>query len=504
VPQAVRDLPRSGRGGNIGSLTPPTTLTPRPLTFVEALVPIVSLIALVGLSFFLFGDAGALGPNQVALVVATIIAVAIGRRCGHTLESLQEAAIASVSSGISAMFILLAVGSLIGTWAMSGTLIAMVYYGLHLLHPNYFYMTAAVICAVVSLSIGSSWTVVGTIGIGLMGIALNMGLDPAVTAGAIISGAYFGDKSSPLSDSTNLAAAAAGADLYAHIRAVLWTSIPAMAMAIGLFWYLGEPGDFDASHKIDAIKHLFNVSPILFLPLLVVVALAFLKLPPFAAIFIGALAGGLLSVVVAPARVIAYGGAEHLPHALGLLKGVWLALADGYQSSTGDAAIDRLISRGGMASMLGTIWLIITALAFGGVIEKAGVLERLITPIIASAKSAGSLVAYLVGAVIATNVLTADQYIAIVLPGRMFKEAFRARGLAPVVLSRAIGDSGTVTSALVPWNSCGAYMAATLGVATVHYAPFALFNIMSPIIAVAAAYAGLRMTRIEASNGRNP
>jgi NhaC family Na+:H+ antiporter len=483
-------------------MTQATTATPRPLTLVEALIPIVSLIALVGLSFFLFGDAGALGPNQVALVVATIIAVFMGWRCGHSLDALQQAAIDSVSSGISAMFILLAVGSLIGTWAMSGTLIAMVYYGLLLLHPNYFYLTAAVICAVVSLSIGSSWTVVGTIGIGLMGIALNMGLDPAVTAGAIISGAYFGDKSSPLSDSTNLAAAAAGADLYQHIRAVLWTSVPAMAMALGLFWYLGEPGDFDASHKIDAIKDFFNVSLVLFLPLLVVVGLAFCKLPPFATIFIGAIAGGVLATVVAPSRVLAFAGAEDLPHALGLLKGVWLALADGYKSNTGDAAIDGLISRGGMASMLGTIWLIITALAFGGVIEKAGVLERLITPIIESAKSVGTLVAYLVGAVITTNVLTADQYIAIVLPGRMFKDAFRARGLAPVVLSRAIGDSGTVTSALIPWNSCGAFMAATLGVATVHYAPFALFNLLCPLITVASAYAGLRMIRIDGSAGR--
>jgi NhaC family Na+:H+ antiporter len=483
-------------------LTDATTLPPRPLTLVEALVPIVSLIVLVGMSFFLFGDAGALGPNQVALVVATIIAVFIGWRCGHSLDALQQAAIDSVSSGISAMFILLAVGSLIGTWAMSGTLIAMVYYGLHLLHPNYFYMTAAVICAVVSLSIGSSWTVVGTIGIGLMGISVNMGLDPAITAGAIISGAYFGDKSSPLSDSTNRAAAAAGADLYQHIRAVLWTSVPAMAVALWLFWYLGVPGDFDASQKIASIKHLFNISPVLFLPLLVVVGLAFLKLPPFATIFIGAIAGGVLAIIVAPSRVISYAGAEGLPQGLALLKGVWLALADGYQSNTGDAAIDRLISRGGMESMLGTIWLIITALAFGGVIEKAGVLERLITPVIESAKSIGRLVAYLVGAVIATNVLTADQYIAIVLPGRMFKDAFRARGLAPVVLSRAIGDSGTVTSALIPWNSCGAYMAATLGVATVHYAPFALFNLLCPLITVASAYAGLRMIRIDGSAGR--
>ncbi len=469
----------------------------RPLTLLEALVPIVSLIVLVGTSFFLFGDAGALGPNQIALVVATMIAVFIGWRAGFTLDALQEAAVASVSSGIGAMFILLAVGSLIGTWAMSGTLIAMVYYGLHLLHPNYFYVTAVVICAVVALSIGSSWTVVGTIGIGLMGIGINMGLNPAVCAGAIISGAYFGDKSSPLSDSVNLAAVAAGADLYQHIRAVLWTSIPAIALSLAIFWYLGEPGDFDASEKIAAIERLFHPSLVLFVPLLIVVVLAVRKYPPFTTIFAGAVAGGVLAAIVAPDRVIAYADAEGLPRALGLLKGVWLALADGYKSSTGDVAIDRLISRGGMASMLGTVWLIITALAFGGVVEKAGVLETLMAPVIDAAKSTGTLVAYLVTAVIATNVVTADQYIAIVLPGRMFKKAFQDRGLAPVVLSRAIGDSGTPTSALIPWNSCGAYMAATLGVATVHYAPFAFFNILSPIITVASAYAGIRMIRVE-------
>lgn len=469
-----------------------TDSTHRELSAIEAIVPIASLIVLVATSFFLFGDAGALGPNQVALTVATMIGAFVGWRAGYTLDELQEAAVASVSSGISAMFILLAVGSLIGTWAMSGTLVAMVYYGLHLLHPNYFYVTAAVICGVVALSIGSSWTVVGTIGIGLMGIGANMGLDPAISAAAIISGAYFGDKSSPLSDSTNLAAAVAGADLYQHIRAVMMTSAPAMAISLVLFWLLGSPGDFDASHKIDAIKQLFNVTPVLFLPLALVIGMALLKYPPFTTIFIGAVAGGILATVVAPDRVITYADAADLPTPLGLLKGVWLALADGYKSSTGDAAIDRLISRGGMASMLGTIWLIITALAFGGVVEKAGVLERLMSPVIAAAKSVGALVAYLVASVISTNIVTADQYIAIVLPGRMFKNAFLERGLPPVALSRAIGDSGTVTSALIPWNSCGAYMAATLGVATLSYAPYAYFCILSPILTIVLAHFGAK------------
>lgn len=472
-----------------------TAETPPALSVTEALVPVASLVILVGLSFYLFGEGGADGPNQIALVVASLVAVFIGWRRGYTLDALREAAVASVGTGVGAMFILFAVGSLVGTWAMSGTLMAMVYYGLQILSPHYLYMTSAIICGLVSLCIGSSWTVVSTIGIGLMGIAINMDLDPAITAAAIISGAYLGDKSSPLSDSTNLAAVATGANLYEHIVETLWTSMPAFLLALGFFWFLGEPGDFDASEKIASIHSSFNITPILFLPLVVVLALAILKFPPFTTIFTGAIAGGLLAVWVSPERVIAFANDADLSETLALLKGVWQALASGYQSSTGDAGIDQLLSRGGMASMLGTIWLVITALAFGGVVEKIGALECLIAPLIRKIKSIGALVASLVGATITTNVVTADQYIAIVLPGRMFKNAFRERGYRPVVLSRAIGDTATVTSALIPWNSCGAFMAATLGVATVSYAPFAFFNILSPLMTILFAFMGWRMLR---------
>ena len=219
--------------------------TPTPLGLAAALVPVVALVFLLGLSFYLFGDAAAAGPNQVALVFCAIVATYVAWRHGHTVEALRDAAVASVTTGLSAIFILLAVGALIGTWALSGTLIAMVYYGLQLLNPDFFYMTACLICAVVALSIGSSWTVAGTIGIGLMGVAQKMGLDPAITAGAVISGAYFGDKSSPLSDTANLACAAAGANLYDHIRESLWTSAPALVLATLGFWLLGSPSDFD-------------------------------------------------------------------------------------------------------------------------------------------------------------------------------------------------------------------------------------------------------------------
>jgi NhaC family Na+:H+ antiporter len=469
---------------------------PQPLTLLEAVIPVASLLVLVGLSYFLFGDAGAVGPNQVALVAATMIAVFVGWRRGHSLEALGKASAESVATGIGAIFILFAVGGLIGTWALSGTLVAMVYYGLQLLSPNYFYVTACAICGIVSASIGSSWTVVGTIGVGFMGIAVSMGLNPAIAAGAIISGAYFGDKSSPLSDSANLAAATGGVDLYQHIRETLLTSTVALAISLAVFFVLGQPGDYDATDKMAAIQGAFRISPILFLPLVLVVTLALFRLPPFTTIFLGSIAGGVLAVIVAPERVIKFADAGDLPAWLALLKGVWLALASGYTSTSGFAPMDMLASRGGMDSMLNTIWLIVTALAFGGVVEKAGVLDRLITPIIEKARSAGALVASFTTSIIATNIITADQYIAIVLPGRMFKSAFAKRGFAPVVLSRTVGDTATPTSALIPWNSCGAYMAATLGVATWSYAPYAVFSIVSPLLSVGLAFAGVRMLRL--------
>ncbi|MCA3554413.1 Na+/H+ antiporter NhaC family protein [Aestuariivirga sp.] len=474
---------------------------PRPLGLVEAIVPVASLIVLVSLSYGLFGDAGMSGPSQVALTVATLIAAFVAWRNGHSLASVNAAAVESVSSGIGAVFILFAVGALIGAWAMSGTLVAMVYFGIQLLSPNYFYLTTAIVCAVISSSIGSSWTTAGTIGVGFMGIAANMGLDPAITAAAIISGAYFGDTTSPLSDSTNLASGTVGVGLYEHIRETALSSSIALALSLVLFWWLGRPGDFDASDKIAAIREFFPTSPLLFIPLALVAVMALLKFPPFAAIFAGALAGGVVAAVGSPDRVIAFADAEGLPRILGLIKGVWLALANGYETHTGNAAIDQLVSRGGMDSMLNTIWLVMTALAFGGVVEKAGVLDRLIEPVVARTKSTGAMISATVGSVVSANLVTADQYIAIVLPARMFKPAFARLGFAPVVLSRAVGATATPTSALVPWNSCGAYMAATLGVGTLHYAPYALFSMLSPLVVVALAFLNIRMPRSASGQG---
>lgn len=468
-----------------------------PLSLIEAIIPVASLILLVGLSYYLFKDGGASGPNQVAMVVAAMIAVFLGWRRGYTLHELSEAAVASVSSGIGAIFILFAVGALIGTWAMSGTLVTMVYYGLKILNPAYFYVSAVAITAAVSVGIGSSWTTAGTVGIGLMGISDAMGLDPAITAGAIISGAYFGDTVSPLSDSANLAAGVGDVDLYTHIRRTGLIAAGALAIALVFFWFTGgAAGDVDSSYKMATLDSDFHVSLVLFLPLLLVVALALLKVRPFTTIFLGALAGGVMAAIVAPDRVAAFAEADqHVPTWLAQVKGVWEALARGYISTTGHPMVDQLTTRGGMSSMLTTIWLIIAAFAFGGVAERIGVLDRLIAPITEVAKSTVSLVVALVLSVLATSIATADQYLAVVLPGRMFRRAFEERGHPPVLLSSSLGASATPTSALIPWNSCGAYLAATLGVATLSYAPYAIFNLANPLLAIAAAGIGARMLR---------
>ncbi len=469
----------------------------RPPSLLDALMPVVALLVLLIGSYLLFGGSATNGPNQIALLTGMLIAFAVARKNGVVFAGLLHATLESVATGLGAIFILLAVGALIGTWAMSGTIVAMVYYGMELLSPHYFYASATLLCAVVAFCIGSSWTTAGTLGIGLMGIASNLGLSPAITAGAVISGCYFGDKGSPLSDTVNLTTAAVGANLYDLLREIFWTSIPALVLTLGIFASLGSRGTLDVSGPLSGLEQHFNISLWAFLPLVFVLALAMLRVSPFVAIFLGALLGGVVADVLNPHAVIAMAGDPSLSVPLALIKGVWSALANGHRIDTGEPAIDTLLSRGGMASMLPTVWLIITALAFGGAVEHAGLLSRLVDPIVHRARSIGALILFAVVSCIITNVIAADQYMAVVMPGRMFKAAFERRGLAPVVLSRAVIDTAPVTSALIPWNSCGAFMAATLGIATLSYAPFAFFCLLNPLITVLIGFLGLRMVRLD-------
>ncbi len=474
---------------------PQSTRRPNCASTIDTAISVGALIVLIGASFILFGDRAILGPTQVALTLAATLAAGLAWKNGHRWDDIRRAVVEGIASALPAVFILFAVGALIGTWAMSGTLVAMVYYALGVLSPNYFYLSACVICALIAVSTGSSWTTVGTIGVGMMGVAAQMELSPFVTAGAVISGAYFGDKSSPLSDTANLAAAATGAPLLAHIRASLVTGAPALVLALVGFWLLGSPADFDASTTQNAIAARYEVNGWAFVPVVFVVVMSLLRLPPFLAILGGALVGGVMAVILQPALVLQHASVPDLPAWIGFVKGVWEALATGFVFASGDPDLDVLLSRGGMDSMLNTIWLIITALAFGSVMQHAGMLDRIVEPAVRYARSIPGLVATVIASAVGMNIVAGDQYLAVVLPGRMFKSLFASRGLPPHLLSRSLGDSGIVTAPLVPWNSCGAYMAATLGVGALEFLPYSFFNLLNPLMSMAVAVLIARRAR---------
>jgi NhaC family Na+:H+ antiporter len=469
-------------------------------SLVDALIPLASLVVLLALSVYLYGDDSSYGPNQIALLLCMGIAALVGWKNGWRWEHIHEAMVHGLAMGAGAMFILLAVGALIGTWILSGTVPALIHYGLAILHPSFFYLAACLLCAVVALAIGSSWTTAGTLGVALMGIAVGLGMSPEITAGAIISGAYFGDKMSPLSDTTNLAPASVGGELFSHIRHMVWTTGPSFAIALVLFGLLGLRGasGSDAGSLAglrEALDAQFRVGIHLLVPLALVLWLAWRRTPAFPTIFIGALVGALFAVLFQPDLTIQSAGNEDLGTALALLAGSWAAMFRGFGLETGSEVLDQLLQRGGMASMLNTIWLVICALSFGAVMERLGMLERLIRSTLAAAKRTASLIIAVLLTAIGVNVVAADQYLAIVLPGRVFRLEFEKRGLAPVNLSRALEDAGTMTSVLVPWNTCGAYMSATLGVATFAYLPYAFFNLLSPLVAAALAIAGFKILK---------
>ncbi|MDP6580551.1 MAG: Na+/H+ antiporter NhaC [Vicinamibacterales bacterium] len=462
--------------------------SPRPATLAQALAPVVLLVGLLAASVYLFGDASSSGPNQIALILAGAGASVVGLANGHSWRAIERGIGQGIAVSMGALLILLVVGSLIGTWILAGVVPTMIYYGLSILSPSVFYAAACAICALVSLATGSSWTTAGTIGIALVGIATAQGLHLGLAAGAIISGAYFGDKMSVLSDTTNLAPAVAGTDLFTHIRHMVWTTAPSMTLALVLFAVAGfvapAPASTDELRGIlDALEGAFVIGPHLLLPVALVLVLVVRRMPAFPALLIGALAGGLFAVLFQPEAVVGLAGDAALGRPLALVKGCWIALFDGYVLESGNAALDELLSRGGMASMLLTVWLIMAAMMFGAVMETTGLLEALAARILGVVRSTGSLISATLLTAFGTNVLASDQYISIVLPGRMFRGEYERRRLDPKNLSRTLEDAGTITSVLVPWNTCGAYMAGTLGVATFTYAPFCFFNLINPLVA---------------------
>ena len=414
---------------------------------------------------------------------------------GLTWAEVQESMVAGIKVGLGPILILLAVGGLIGSWMIAGTVPAMIYYGVSILNPSIFFAAAAIICALASISIGSSWTVAGTLGIGLIGIADSYGLSPAVAAGAIISGAYFGDKLSPLSDTTNLAAACTSVDLFAHIRHMLWTTLPAFCVAL-LFFSLIPSGAATAPEQIAelkaAISQEFNVGVGVLIPLAVMIGLIWKRVPAYPAIMLATLTGILTALTLQSDVVRKFAFIANPEATMPVVEGLWRTLFAGFEGTTTNEELNRLISKGGIASMLNTVWLIVSALAFGGVLERTGILKQILDSVLTLVKSTGDLVAATVTGGFITNILAADQFLAIALPGRLFSSTYDDRGLSRENLSRTLEDSATMTSALIPWNTCGAYMAATLGVATFDYAPYAIFNLACPLIAIGFGYLAVK------------
>ena len=471
-------------------------------TLGQALIPVVVMVGLLASSVVFYSDNSSYGPNQIALILSAMVGAIIGIRNGFTWKEIKDGMVHGVSLAMGAIFILLVVGSLIGTWIMAGIVPTMIYYGMQILNPTIFYAACCIICAMVALATGSSWTTAGTVGIALIGIAGAFELNLGIAAGAIISGAYFGDKLSPLSDTTNLAPAMAGTDLFTHIRHMLYTTVPSFVIALTLFTIIGLMGDTPSEgggldEMLTALSASFNIGWYLLLPVVGVLFMIYKKVPAFPALLIGSLIGGVFAMIFQQEVVLEFVGETDLPRVFALIKGFWITMFDSYSANTGNEALDELLSRGGMSSMLNTIWLIVSAMMFGAVMEKTGMLQELASRLLGMAKSTGGLVLATVTTSIGANIIASDQYIAIVVPGRMYRAEFEKRRLAPKNLSRTLEDAGTITSPLIPWNTCGAFMATTLGVSTVAYLPFAFFNLMNPIIAVIYGFTGFSIVKLD-------
>ena len=469
-------------------------------SLIQAFIPIVFLIFFLTLNVLFFGDDTLSGANQMALIFASAIAGLIASRLGLEWKSIRKSIVKSINSAMPSILILFLIGSLAGTWMISGVVPAMIFYGLKILNPGIFLFASVVICALVSLATGSSWSTIATIGIALIGIGNAMGINEGIVAGAIISGAYFGDKMSPMSDTTNLAPAVAGTDLFTHIRYMVITTGPSILITLIIFLVIGFTYNFETVETnigefSNVIATNFNVTPWLFLVPALLILIIVMKVPPLPSLFAGTLLGGIFAVIFQPQiihQITDIQGSYMLKSYIAVIKSMFGPIA----ITTQNAAVNELFTTNGMAGMLDTIWLIITAMVFGGVMESAGLLMRITQSVIKFAKSTGSLVASTVATCIFFNVTASDQYISIVVPGRMYYKTFRKMGLKPEVLSRTLEDAGTVTAPLIPWNTGGATQARVLGVPTLSYLPFAFFNLISPFMSIFMASFNIKIRRL--------
>ena len=469
------------------------------LSMLEALIPVIALIGMLAYNVYVFGDDAISGSNQFILLMGGAVAAIVGFYNKVTFKQMLSEVSENIKSTTGALLILLMVGALAGTWLISGIIPAMIYYGLQILNPTIFLGACVVISAIISVATGSSWTTSATVGIALVGIGEALGISLGMTAGAILSGAYFGDKMSPLSDTTNLAPAMAGGDLFGHIRYMALTTIPTILITLSVFIIIGftvdTTGKADTGGIMDSIEAAFNISGWLFLVPLAVIIMIIRKTPPLVALPVGTLLGGVFALIFQPGVVAGITGATQLDFESGY-KGILNAITVSTSIETDNTALNALFTAKGMNGMLGTIWLIVCAMVFGGIMDGIGALSRITRGLLGLAKSTFSLFASTVGSCLALNVTASDQYLAIVVPGKMFAKAYEDRGLAPENLSRTLEDSGTVTSVLIPWNTCGAYHSGVLGVPVADYFFFAIFNWLSPMTTLFFAALGIKIKKL--------
>lgn len=470
-------------------------------SLLQAIIPLVALVCLICLNVILLGDDTLSGANQMALLCASFVAGGIAMYNGVSWKQIMQGILKTLNSSTGAIIILLMIGLLAGTWMLSGVIPSMIYYGLYILRPEYFLPAVVVICCIVSVATGSSWSTVATVGVALLGVGQTLGFNDAVVAGAIISGAYFGDKISPLSDTTNLASATAGTDLFTHIKYMQNTTIPTILLTIIIFTCISLFGELDTTEisvgqMQSAIAEVFNVSPLLFVVPVIVIVMIAKKCAPIPTLFIGGVLGGIAAVIAQPDVVAAIAGESSLT-AAGAYKVVMQAMYGPTEYATGNEMLNNLFATNGMAGMLNTVWLIIIAMVFGGVLDAGRFLEKITSTLIRKVSSSqGGMVTTTAATCIMFNMTTSDQYISIVIPGKMFKDAYRRRRLAPEVLSRTLEDAATATSVLIPWNTCGATQASVLGVATIAYLPYTFFCYLSPLMSILFAWLNIRIHRL--------
>lgn len=472
------------------------------LNIWEALIPVFALVGMLAYNIYVYGDDALSGSNQFILLMGAAVASIVGFFNKVKYKRMLEEVAENVKSTTGALLILLMVGALAGTWLISGIIPTMIYYGLQILNPTIFLAACVVICAIISIATGSSWTTSATVGIALVGIGETLGISIGMTAGAVLSGAYFGDKMSPLSDTTNLAPAMAGGELFSHIKYMAYTTIPTIVLTLIIFVIIGlnldTSGTPQIADKLTAIDGAFNITPWLFVVPVIVIFMIIKKTPPLIALLIGALLGGITAIIAQPEIVMSIAGTETMTFQ-SAYKGVMNALTVDTAVTTTSAELNDLFTAGGMKGMLGTIWLIVCAMVFGGVMDAIGALSRITDALLKMATSIFGLFASTVASCLALNLTASDQYLALVVPGKMFKQAYEDRGLAPENLSRTLEDSGTVTSVLIPWNTCGAYHSKVLfGYAgATAYIPYAFFSIISPFMTLLFAAFRIKIKMIK-------